>query len=65
MRETIWSDYQPNKVVVLAENGENAEVIPLLAERKMIDGKTTVYVCENFVCQRPVTKTEDLKEQLS
>lgn len=65
MRETIWSDYQPNKVVVLAENGENAEVIPLLAERKMIDGKTTVYVCENFVCQRPVTKAEDLKEQLS
>ena len=65
MKETIWSDYQPNKVVVLAENGENANLIPLLAERKMIDGKTTVYVCENFVCQRPVTKAEDLKEQLS
>lgn len=64
MKREIWSNYLPNKIIVLAENTENAETIPLLAERKLIDGKTTVYVCENFVCQRPVTTIEELKEQL-
>ncbi|HRH41644.1 MAG TPA: thioredoxin domain-containing protein [Pyrinomonadaceae bacterium] len=64
MKREIWSNYLPNKIIVLAENAENAETIPLLAERKLIDGKTTVYVCENFVCQRPVTTIEELKEQL-
>lgn len=65
MKREVWKDYLPNKIVVLAENAENVELIPLLDERKLIDGKTTAYVCENFVCQRPVTTVEELKEQLS
>jgi uncharacterized protein len=61
----IWKDYLPNKVVVLAENpGENAEIIPLLQARNLIDGKATAYVCENFACQKPVTTAADLREQL-
>jgi len=62
----IWSEYLPDKVLVLAEDSqENAELIPLLRERKKIDGKTTVYVCENFTCQKPVTTAEELRQQLS
>ncbi len=40
------------------------ELLPLLLDRKMVDGKATAYVCENFVCQRPVTSVEELREQL-
>jgi uncharacterized protein YyaL (SSP411 family) len=66
LKSEIWRDFLPNKVVVLAENaGENAEIIPLLQERSLIDGKPTAYVCENFACQRPVTTAEELREQLS
>lgn len=65
MKREIWDEFLPNKVVVLADDVENADLIPLLAERKLIDGKTTAYVCENFVCQRPVTTIEELREQLS
>ena len=65
MKREVWNEFLPNKVVVLAENTEKAEIIPLLAERKMIDGKATAYICENFVCQRPVTTIEELKEQLA
>ncbi len=65
MRETIWRGFLPNKVVVLAENAENAELIPLLQEKKLSDGQTTAFVCENFVCQKPVTTIDELKEQLS
>jgi uncharacterized protein YyaL (SSP411 family) len=61
----VWREFLPNKVVVLAKDTKNADLIPLLEERKLVNGKTTAYVCENFVCQRPVTTVEDLKEQLS
>ncbi len=65
LKNEIWRGFLPNKVVVLAENGgENAEFIPLLKERSLIDGKPTAYVCENFACQKPVTTIEDLREQL-
>ena len=64
MKREVWNEFLPNKVVVLAENTENAEIIPLLAERKLIDGKATAYICESFVCQKPVTTIEELTEQL-
>lgn len=64
LKREVWQTYLPNKVVVLAENAENTAEIPLLNERKLIDGKPTVYVCENFTCQKPVTTAEDLREQL-
>ncbi|GAA4597800.1 uncharacterized protein YyaL (SSP411 family) [Actinoplanes octamycinicus] len=34
--------------------------VPLLADRPMIDGKPTAYVCRGFVCDRPVTSAADL-----
>ncbi|MGB7209673.1 MAG: thioredoxin domain-containing protein [Pyrinomonadaceae bacterium] len=43
---------------------KSVELLPLLLDRKMIDGKVTAYICENFVCQRPVTSVEELREQL-
>ncbi len=49
-------------VVVAAEPGESA--IPLLADREIVGGQPTAYVCRNLVCQRPVTTVEDLVAQL-
>jgi uncharacterized protein YyaL (SSP411 family) len=54
----VWSEYRPYKVV--ASGGD----VPLLEGRLAVDGKPTVYVCENFVCQRPVTSAKDLRELL-
>src|SRR5215204_826691 len=63
LKSEIWRRFLPNKVVVLAENaGRDADLIPLLQERSLIDGKPTAYVCENFTCQKPVTTVEDLRE---
>jgi uncharacterized protein YyaL (SSP411 family) len=58
IEQVVWSEYRPFKVV--ASGGD----VPLLEGRDAIDGKATVYVCENFVCQRPVTGVEDLRELL-
>ena len=66
LKNEIWREFLPNKVIVLAGNaGENADLIPLLEGRSLIDGKPTAYVCENFACQKPVTTAEDLREQLN
>jgi uncharacterized protein YyaL (SSP411 family) len=50
-------------VVVAAAPGESG--IPLLADRDLVDGRATAYVCRNLVCQQPVTTVGELLEQLS
>ncbi|MGB7203758.1 MAG: thioredoxin domain-containing protein [Pyrinomonadaceae bacterium] len=57
--------FLPDAVVVLSSEPEaHAATIPLLKDRGMIDGKATAYVCENLVCQRPVTSVDDLRLQI-
>jgi len=55
--------YIPNAVVVQSEAPEG-DALPLLEGRQMIEGKPTAYVCENFVCQRPVTTVEEFSSQI-
>ena len=64
--DTINGRYLPNKVVVGAEEalGESTQ-IPLLQDRGMVDGKPAAYVCQNYVCQLPVTEPEALAQQLA
>ena len=66
LEKEIWRKFLPNKVLVLAQKAEeNVEFVPLLQEKKVVGGKPTVYVCENFICQKPVTTLEELKQQLN
>jgi uncharacterized protein YyaL (SSP411 family) len=61
LERAVWERYLPNKVVVRSnEPREDSAAIPLLADRAEVEGKPTVYVCENFVCQRPVTDVDEL-----
>jgi uncharacterized protein YyaL (SSP411 family) len=61
---TVYASYMPNKVVVLAVNLESAPPLPLLADRPLLEGKPTAYVCEHFACKAPVNTPEELAEQL-
>ncbi|MEO6051955.1 MAG: thioredoxin domain-containing protein, partial [Pyrinomonadaceae bacterium] len=60
----VLENYLPNAVVINSENPE-ADGWTLLKDRTMIDGMATAYVCENFVCQRPVTTVQDLMRLLN
>ena len=63
---TVWGRYLPNKVVVRALEGSPVSgLIPLLQDRKTIDGKPTAYVCENYTCRQPVTDATALAAQLA
>jgi uncharacterized protein YyaL (SSP411 family) len=57
--------YLPNKVIQLAAAGGSlAEISPLLQGKSQIDGKPTIYVCQNFTCSAPVTRPDELKALL-
>jgi hypothetical protein len=58
----VYRGYLPNKIVVRAEQPDDS--LPLLAGRKLVDGRPTAYVCRNYACQRPVTSPEELAAQL-
>jgi hypothetical protein len=63
----VWSRFLPNRVLAVAAPGDRdaAAEVALLADRPPLDGKATAYVCERFVCRRPVTEPEPLAEQLT
>jgi uncharacterized protein len=48
----------PGAVVVVGEPDRSG--VPLLADRPLLDGAPTAYVCRGFVCDRPVTTVEGL-----
>jgi uncharacterized protein YyaL (SSP411 family) len=56
--------FLPSAVSVGAAPGTGAEHTPLLADRPLVDGRPTAYVCERFACRRPVTDPADLAAQL-
>jgi uncharacterized protein YyaL (SSP411 family) len=49
--------FQPRSVVAVGPSEE----VPLLAGKDLVDGRAAVYVCERFVCQRPVTDPSELE----
>ena len=52
----------PGAVIVTGEPDRPG--VPLLADRPLLDGRPTAYVCRGFVCDRPVTDPEALIAQL-
>jgi uncharacterized protein YyaL (SSP411 family) len=52
----------PGLVAVAGE--PDATGIPLLADRPLVDGRAAAYVCRGFVCDRPTTDTDELRQQL-
>jgi len=66
----VHSCFVPNRIIAFIdpeseEASRFSEKIPLLAGRKLVNGKAAAYVCENFTCKIPVTSPEDLIIQLS
>ncbi len=53
----------PGAVVVVGTPGTSD--VPLLADRGLVDGMATAYVCRAMVCERPVTREEDLRISLA
>ena len=58
LTRTAWRLAPPGAVIV--HGVPDAPGVPLLANRPLLDGRPTAYVCRGFVCDRPVTEPADL-----
>lgn len=62
--QAVRSAYRPN-VIVAASSYPPADGSPaLLHDRPLMEGRSTAYVCEGFVCRQPVTDVDALLKQL-
>jgi len=64
MIRLIRSEYRPGVVVAASSLPIPKDSPALLAGRQMLNGKTTAYVCEGFICKLPAANAETLKTQL-
>jgi uncharacterized protein YyaL (SSP411 family) len=66
MLKVALDAYRPYQVVALAAPDDQvaASTLPLLADRTSQDGRATAYVCQQFVCQSPVTDPAALERQI-
>ncbi len=66
MRALINKKYLPFTLVLL-NDGTNklAELNSFASTQVALDQQATAYVCENFVCQRPVTSLAELEDLLA
>jgi Highly conserved protein containing a thioredoxin domain len=68
--QVVNERYLPDSVlacsdpIATAAAASSAQVVALLADRPAQQGKATAYVCQNFVCQAPVTDPMALAGQL-
>jgi len=57
----ISGSYLPDAVIIRSEGPvSHSELVPLLEGKIMVDDLPTVYICENSVCERPITSPADL-----
>ncbi len=69
MLRAVHSNFIPNKVILYI-NSENAKkrvlsFLPFIEGMKMIDNKTTVYICENYACQLPTNDPKTAARMLT
>ena len=64
-RKLIRTGFFPNAVFAFAyDDDPSKNSIPLLADKKIVDGRTTAYVCRRGACLPPVHTFQDLSKLL-
>jgi uncharacterized protein YyaL (SSP411 family) len=62
--DAIFRPYLPNRIIMQKLFDTDGIGGPLLEGKSMLGGRPTVYVCQNYICQTPVTDTAALETQL-
>jgi uncharacterized protein YyaL (SSP411 family) len=52
--------YLPNRIIELATGADDREGLPLLSERRPLEGKATAFVCRDYTCDAPTCSPDAL-----
>ena len=66
--KTIKEYYLPNSVILVRPRNEMDPIFELsnfIKKQQPLDDETTVYLCENFVCKKPVTNVSELRSLIT
>jgi uncharacterized protein YyaL (SSP411 family) len=69
MIKLVRNEFLPNAVLLFHPSGPEAKAIEaqvaFIQGQVAIDSKATAYVCQNFVCKKPVNNITEFKASLS
>ncbi|MFU8795860.1 MAG: thioredoxin domain-containing protein [Dehalococcoidia bacterium] len=62
----LWNTWLPNKVFAARhpEEESSADEPELVKNKRAVDNKPTVYLCEQRTCRRPITEADALRDHL-
>lgn len=66
IKRIIFESYIPHKTVIWRREDDHElfQKIPFLKHQPTQEGKTTVYICHEGVCKKPLTDLQEIKEAL-
>ena len=64
--QQVYAEYMPNKIVASCTTAQAraADALSLLTKKTKVRGQSAAYVCQNYVCRRPVTTPVALADEL-
>ncbi|MBN1457315.1 MAG: thioredoxin domain-containing protein, partial [Sedimentisphaerales bacterium] len=62
----VRKKFLPNAVILLHDKDQDGieKIIPFIKNQNTINNKATAFVCENYICNRPINDINELKELL-
>lgn len=63
--KTIWKSYRPRQVTAISAYPPGSGSPTLLKDRPLINDLPTAYVCQGFVCLKPVNSPDEMEAQLT
>lgn len=65
LKKAISSLYIPHSLVLfINEDDELGEWLPMIQGKEALDGKTTLYICREGVCEKPLTDFDEMLQGL-
>ncbi|HIA03040.1 MAG TPA: thioredoxin domain-containing protein, partial [Myxococcales bacterium] len=69
LMKVLRNQYLPNRMIAITMDGESvaslAKTIPYVDKKKAMSGRTTAYVCERGICQKPTSDPVEFGQQLA
>lgn len=67
IRDYIYTHFIPHKAVIWRNENDQQlfNLIPFIKDQTPIDGKTTLYLCYEGVCKKPITELQEILDTIS